>query len=617
MKQFDIVVVGSGPAGITATVTACHHGQRVAVVEKADRLGGTGLGSAYGIWIPKNRHLKKLGIEDDKTECLKLMCKNAFPQQYDEKAEHYGIPAADFEGMVAYYDHAAPMLELFESETGLKSTPMLNHSRDFDTYEATRTLLRERGIHKSEDMERYLPDYHAEDPHNRAPMGRYLTFGPGLWCAIVYYVRILLTLGWKTILRSCLQLINPFVVFPMLFTLFGKYREGVYRYAGAGVRVSGLAKKYFHKKGVHVALETAMTGVQRDAEGRVYGIEVEGPDGKRETWETPAVVLATGGFNYNAELLAEHAPDTPIVSSNGIPTCTGDALTALAPMSPQLGHMHQFWLTETIYETVAGSDAYDPYASNNVWYMNGDSFLVVDQNGQRCYDESLPYSLRAKYYHRPDKLLTFMVFDQRTYRNSGGLFRYLGAGVPYDTRLGFLEPEWVLRGKDTQELSQRISEVLDRHRSVMDVRLDDDFPARLDASMQRFNGFAETGEDADFGRGSWLGYSAWLLGRPRGNKYPNKHMHPMDPSKGLYAVVLCASCFSTKGGLVIDRYARVKDTDDKPITGLYAAGNCAASTSNQGYVLSTIGPAMTFGYLAALHAAGKLENDHGQAAQGH
>ena len=88
-------------------------------------------------------------------------------------------------------------------------------------------------------------------------------------------------------------------------------------------------------------------------------------------------------------------------------------------------------------------------------------------------------------------------------------------------------------------------------------------------------------------------------------------MHPMDPSKGLYAIVLCASCFSTKGGLVIDRYARVKSGDGSLIPGLYAAGNCAASTSNEGYVLSTIGPAMTFGYLAARHAAGAMEGADG------
>jgi 3-oxosteroid 1-dehydrogenase len=80
----------------------------------------------------------------------------------------------------------------------------------------------------------------------------------------------------------------------------------------------------------------------------------------------------------------------------------------------------------------------------------------------------------------------------------------------------------------------------------------------------------------------------------------------MDPSRGLFAIVMAPTCFSTKGGLVIDRYARVLGQDGAAIGGLYAAGNCTASPSNDGYVLSTIGPAMTHGYLAASHAAGAL-----------
>jgi predicted oxidoreductase len=113
--------------------------------------------------------------------------------------------------------------------------------------------------------------------------------------------------------------------------------------------------------------------------------------------------------------------------------------------------------------------------------------------------------------------------------------------------------------------------------------------------------------DPDFGRGSELGTAAWLVRRAADNRLPNKHMYPMDLSGGLYAIVLCCTCFSTKGGLAIDGQARVLRQDGTPLPGLYAAGNCSASPSNSGYVISTIGPAMTFGYLAARHAAGALD----------
>jgi hypothetical protein len=273
--------------------------------------------------------------------------------------------------------------------------------------------------------------------------------------------------------------------------------------------------------------------------------------------------------------------------------------------------MDKFWHTDTIFEVVARNYPYDPYASNNVWYMNGDSFIVVDQHGKRCVDESLPYSLRAKYYRRPDKLLTFLVFDKRCYRRSGGVFRYLGAGVPNDLWFGLLESSWLIHGRDSKELGQRISERLERYRDVADVKLDGGFASALDATIERYNGFAQKGVDDDFGRGSNLGTAAWLLGRVRDNHFPNKHMHPMDASQGLFAIVMAPTCFSTKGGLVVDRFARVVGQNGAPIDGLYAAGNCTASPSNEGYVLSTIGPAMTQGYLAASHAAGALRNADG------
>jgi|GEM_PF-5728018 3-oxosteroid 1-dehydrogenase len=604
MNSFDMVVVGAGPAGITAALSGAHFGKRVALIEKAERLGGTGLGSAYGIWVPKNRHLQALGIEDDKTDCLKLMCKNSYPEIFDEQAENYGVPAEDFALFEAYYDSASEMLDLFEAETGIDSKPMLNHSRDFDTYKRTQELLEERDIFKSEEMLRYLPDYHAEDPFNRAPVGRYLTFGLTPAAATLYYSRILGKLGAKTLARCTLQMFDPSVLLPILRGAGGKYKEGVFGYAGSGVRITSMAGKLLAQKGVEVHTQTKLEEIQFDTSGNVCGIEVQNAK-SRQKWTTDSIILTTGGFNYDAKLVEQYAAKTPVVSSNGIPTNTGDAIYALKDQNAKLTHMDQYWLSESIYQEVAENNNYDAYASHNLWYLNGDSFVVVDQHGNRCYDESKPYSIRAKYYQQPDRLLTFLVFDHRCYTKAGGLFRYWGPGIPYKSRLQTMKPRYLLEGKDAGDLAMQIDKVLARYRHVLDVNLTDDWAQNLEASMTRYNGFAKKGVDDDFGRGSQLGYTAWLNPRTKGNSYPNKTMHPMDASQGLYAVVLCASCFSTKGGLATDGEARVLRNNDTAINGLYAAGNCSASPSNTGYVLSTIGPAMTFGYIAARHAAGQ------------
>ncbi len=600
MRAFDVIVAGSGPAGIAAAITAQARGKSVALIEKGPRLGGTGLGSAYGIWIPHNRHLRRLGIVDGRARCIELMCLHSFPELYDPDAERCGVPEDDYPLFEAYYDHASKMLDLFERETGMLASPMRNHGQDFDTYDRTRELLEARGLLRSEDMIRWLPDYHAEDPLNDAPVGRYLSFGPTLPTALLYYGRILRELGAETILRSTLQMMNPFVLAPMLRGLVGKHAEGVLSYAGAGVRISRFARPFLSGKGVHVATDTGLSEVLFDDRGAVRGVEVTTASGKA-TMATKHLILTVGGFNYDRALLEEFAAQTPLVGSNGTPTNTGDALKSLRKHDVKLGHMDQFWLTESVYEGVAHKSTYDPYASHNVWYLNGDSFLVVDQHGKRCYDESKPYSIRAKYYQRPDRELTFLVFDERLYRRFGGVFRYLGAGVPARLPFGLLKPEHVHHGKDVQELSQHFRRVLDRYRDVMDVSLSVRFTDTLQASIESFNVYAERGVDPDFGRGSQLGYTAWQTARAPDNRYPNPTMHPMNLDGGLYGVVLCATCFSTKGGLGIDRSARVLKNDGQPLKGLYAAGNCSASPSNSGYVLSTIGPAMTFGYIAACH----------------
>jgi len=134
-------------------------------------------------------------------------------------------------------------------------------------------------------------------------------------------------------------------------------------------------------------------------------------------------------------------------------------------------------------------------------------------------------------------------------------------------------------------------------------------PSRLRATVERFNGFARTGVDEDFGRGNTV-YDNYY-GDPRVKPNPNLGTLEKGP---FTAAKLVLGDLGTKGGLITDEHARVLDEQGEVIAGLYAAGNTTASVMGRTYPGpgSTIGPAAVFGFLAAQHAAGVAE---GQAVR--
>jgi 3-oxosteroid 1-dehydrogenase len=122
----------------------------------------------------------------------------------------------------------------------------------------------------------------------------------------------------------------------------------------------------------------------------------------------------------------------------------------------------------------------------------------------------------------------------------------------------------------------------------------------LAATVARFNGFAREGVDRDFRRGE----SAYdhFYGDPDHKPNPNLGAIEKPP---FYAIEVFPGSIGTKGGPKVDVDAQVLDVEGAPIRGLYAAGNVMAGVTGPGYpgAGSTIGTAMTFGYLAARHAA--------------
>lgn len=144
--EYDIVVVGSGCAGLTSALFSRWHGNSVVVLEKAGALGGTTFKSAFWYWVPNNAPMRAAGIEDPKPDFLKYVARLSRPQFYDPDHPRFGLTQWEYEMCEAIYDSASPAAE----------------------------LLAEKGALPYRHVP-FATDYFAELPENKAKSGRVLT----------------------------------------------------------------------------------------------------------------------------------------------------------------------------------------------------------------------------------------------------------------------------------------------------------------------------------------------------------------------------------------------------------------------------------------------------------
>lgn len=134
-----------------------------------------------------------------------------------------------------------------------------------------------------------------------------------------------------------------------------------------------------------------------------------------------------------------------------------------------------------------------------------------------------------------------------------------------------------------------------------------DFGQNLRDQISRFNDMAKTGVDTEFARGTRVNTLAWHVGRQEDNVHPNKTMYPLKygGDQGLHAIVMGLSTLDTKGGPKVDTSSRILGVDDKPVPGLYGAGNCVCSYSERAYPAAgaTVSNGITFGFIAGRDAA--------------
>jgi len=558
-EQFDIVVVGSGAGALMAAVRAATAGASVVILEKQNHIGGTTARSGGGIWVPNNRFMKGAGVEDSEAEAFEYM-RAVIPEDQVSDAT-----------IRMYIETVPKMLEFMMTETDARYVPVPGYA---DYYPGapgwkpgcrTMDCLPVDGRKLGNELYKLQP----LPPQSRA-LGK---------------VHMSILEGAKILAQSPGARRTMASVFLRYYLdITGRLKGRMDRRLTMGNGLVGGLLSAVKRLGIPLRLGTPVVELVSDGK-RVTGVVAESGDGQRATIDVAkAVIAAAGGFEHNDTMREKHLPGpTDSKWSAGTAGNTGDLIRAGRDIGARLGLMNEAWWGPVVrrgrHPVVLFSEKSKPH------------LIVVDAQGKRFMNESITYNSYGECMYEAklrgvDCVPAYVIFDGQ-YRR-----KYLFAGLVQSS----LSPDWLnkkifgpngmLQKADTLgELAQKLG---------IDA-------AGLDATAERFAGFARDGVDKDFGRGSDE------HDRMYGDHgvTPNPCLGPIDQPP-FYGARLYPGDIGTKGGLVIDDDARVLNEDGNPIEALYAAGNCTASIMGDKYPGAgcTIGPALTMAYRAANHVMG-------------
>ncbi|MCP1470417.1 3-oxosteroid 1-dehydrogenase [Sphingobium sp. OAS761] len=554
-KEVDILVVGSGAGGLLAGLVGAHNRAEVLIVEKAELWGGTSATSGGGIWIPGSDVAKAAGFDDSLDD--------AFTYLRGLSADN--VPDANIR---AYVDNAAPMLRWVMANTPVQY------------------------------MAFPYPDYHAENPGG-SPTG--------------YRTHLPMPIDGKVLgdeIRT-LRFASPAAsLFGYLNWHFSETSELLYRMKGwmknlvvnmgrywfdlpfrltsrkdrrltLGNALVGGLRMSLDKIGVPLWLNAPLKELVRE-NGMVTGAIIE-KDGKAtRIGVRKGVVLAAGGFDKNQAMRDGNAPLYPKARySGGVSSNTGDSIRAGEAVGAGTMNLQSAWAAPVFH--VPGEDRGRLCTIERA--LPG--CMMVNQKGERYLNEAASYHIVGQQMARRqaehgDADPSWMIFDHE-YRHKfpmGPLYPLMPTMMHSKAVRSILK-----QGRSIAELAERIG-------------ID---PAALSATVARFNTHAAKGEDPEFHRGV-AAYDKMYGDFRHG---PNPCLRPLDKGP-FYAMPIYPGDIGTNGGLLTDANGQVVDDAGAPIPGLYAVGNNAASAMGESYPGAgvTIGPAMTFGYVAARHMTG-------------
>jgi 3-oxosteroid 1-dehydrogenase len=560
----DVLVVGSGGGGMTAALAADASGLDTLVVEKSPQFGGSTALSGGGIWVPGAPSQRKEGYLPDPDAVFQYLKQITGGLVSDARLRQY-VDTAPV--MMEFLENLSPWFEFVWKPGYADYYPELPGGSELgSTINVPAIDLRKLG-----DEEQNLLH-----PLALAPKG--------IWFApkdlrLFYQVRQ----NWR----------GKAVLLKLIWRMF---RARVFgdRMAAIGQSLAARLRLALKQQDIPLWLNSPMTELITDVDGTVTGAVVEQDGRQRRIRARRGVILASGGFDHDMAWRRQHLPVLEKDWSFGNPAAMGDGIRAGEKVGGSTDLLDEAWW----FPAMCWPDGRLQFMLNERMMP---SQFVVNGDGKRFINEAAPYmdfahamidGHRSGVTHIPCWLIT----DVRSFHRYvvGGhlpIPKVPFAPVPTGWKVpkAWLDSGIVKEANTFEELAAKIKVPA----------------ANLRATAERFNELAHKGHDDDFSRGD----SAYdnYYGDPT---LTNPNLHPLGKPP-YYAFQIILGDLGTSGGLRTDEFARVLRDDDSVVKGLYAVGNASAAVMGRSYAGAgaTIGPAMTFGYVAAKHIASTSEID--------
>jgi 3-oxosteroid 1-dehydrogenase len=559
-ETVDIIVVGSGAGALTAALTAAINGASVVVLEKAARFGGTSASSGGGLWIPLNHLMLAGGVDDNREDALRYL---------------RALTDGDVDPAVveAFVDQGPRMLRFLEDNSHVRYEAMLHYADYYQEIPGARPGG--RSIDPLPWDARELGEVFLEMQPSHVQ-----TTVMGLMGYTNLEGAVLLSKapGWlKVVAKLALDYVSD---------IGWRLRSKRSRRLTMGNALMARLRRSLLDRGVPLRLSTPVRELIRDGE-RVTGVIAENGGQQFRLMARKGVIVGTGGFEHSQAMRERYLPaPTQCNWSAASPTNTGDLHLAAERIGAALHLMDEAWWGPTI--VMEGEDR----ARMLFTERSMPGCIMVNRTARRFFNESVAYTTAVQAMYTADdggtqNLPAWAIFDARYRRNYP-----FGPLLPGGMHLDWLQPSRV-RNRFLQSAPTL---------QALAAKLGLDGQA-LAATVARFNGFAQSGTDEDFHRGENsydLMYGDVRLG-------PNPCLASIAEAP-FYAVQVHPGDIGTKGGILTNADASALDTEGKVIPGLYAIGNCSASSMGRYYpgAGATLGPAMTFGFVAANHACGAV-----------
>lgn len=559
LRQCDVLVIGTGGAGLTAAITAKKAGLSVLIAEKDAVFGGTTATSGGALWVPGTHHSAELGAKTGEADSREQA------QRYLEIEAGQRLDPAK---LAAFLDDGPRMIDFLERETHVRFTamPFPDYHSEQEGAAATRSLFSVPIT--AGEVGPVLADLKRELPQTSF-LG--MTMRSGAEVQLFF---------------SATRSFSAFrhVAARMLRHVWDMVRHGESQSLTTGRALVARLGRTVHELGIPMLLSSPARSLIREGEA-VTGAVLDTPDGPLIV-NAGAVILAAGGYPRDpARRLAEHPEPVnrlPLISPVP-PGNTGDS----ANMAEAIGARFQSnganagaWMPVSQMPGVEGFTGVWPHLVDR--YKPG--FLIVLPDGRRCANES------ASYHDLGKQMIAAMAERGATHGwiiGDGPAVRRWGIGFqkPWPMPQGkLLRNGYLLKAESLEALAKRAG-------------ID---PEALAETVAAFNTHASNGEDPEFHRG-----------RAPYDRYHGDPSHRPNPALGplttgpYYAVKIHVGEIGNFKGIATDENAQVLDTSDRPIPGLYAVGNDMANAFGGSYPGGggTLGPGMTFAYRAARHAA--------------